>query len=83
MKEHLRARKNKTKFFQRGHQRIMEKIEEVRQSFSTAILLGSRGGSGKLVYDIYDQLIEIWGGSPSTKQLSFGASTLSSRLSVL
>ena len=76
MKEHLRERKNETKLVQRGHQRIMEKIKEVRQSFSKAILIGSRSGSGKLVYEFYDQLIDIWGGSPSTKPLSFGASTM-------
>ena len=60
MKEHLVARKNETKLVQRGHQRIMEKIKELRQSFSKAILLGSRRGSGKLIYELYDQLVDIW-----------------------
>ncbi len=42
------------------------------QGFSKAIIAGKRSGSGKLVYDHYDILKEIWGGSPNTEPISTG-----------
>ena len=35
---------------------------------------GTRSGSGKIVYEFYDRLIGIWGGSANTAPLSFGVS---------
>jgi hypothetical protein len=42
-----------------------------------AIIAGKRSGSGKLVYDHYDTLKEIWGGSPNTEPLSTGVDSSS------
>ena len=56
----------------RGHKRVMEKVKDLRQGFSKAVLAGRRSGSGKLVYDHYDELKLIWGGSPNTEPLPSG-----------
>ena len=50
----------------------MEKIRKRRQSFSLAVISGSRSSSGKLVMEYYDALVGIWGGSASTEALKFG-----------
>lgn len=55
----------------------MEKTKEIRQSFSKAVISGSRSGSGKLVFEHYDSLIKIWGGSANSKPLPFGLSSSS------
>ena len=54
--------------------RVMEKVKEIRQSFSKAVVSGSRSGSGKIVYEFYDKLILLWGGSASTSSLAYGVS---------
>lgn len=56
----------------KGQKRVMEKVKEIRQSFSKAVVSGSRSGSGKLVYEFYDKLITLWGGSAGTEPLSYG-----------
>ncbi len=56
----------------RGTKRIMEKVKEIRQNFSKAVVSGTRSGSGKIVFEYYDRLCEIWGGSANTDKLSFG-----------
>ena len=40
-----------------------------------AVTSGSRSGSGKIVLEYFDQLKQIWGGSPSTEPLSSGVGT--------
>ena len=55
-----------------GYNRVMEKVKELRQGFSNAVTAGSRSGSGKLVLEFYDLMIQIWGGAPSTEPLPFG-----------
>ena len=59
----------------KGYTRVQEKVKEVRQNFSSAITSGRRSGSGKIVLEYYDELVQIWGGSPSTEPLPFGNST--------
>ena len=34
---------------------------------------GTRIGSGQIVMESYDEMVKTWGGSSSTKPLSFGA----------
>ena len=58
----------------RGVKRIMEKVKEIRQNFSKAVVSGTRGGSGKIVFEYYDKLCQIWGGSANVEKLSFGVS---------
>ena len=36
---------------------------------------GSRSGSGKIVFEYYDNLVLIWGGSANSKPLPFGISS--------
>ncbi|CAB4014619.1 Hypothetical predicted protein, partial [Paramuricea clavata] len=33
---------------------------------------GRRSGCGKIVFEFYDELVVIWGGSAATKPLEFG-----------
>ena len=56
----------------RGLKRIQEKIKDIRQNFSKAVVSGSRSGSGKIVYEFYDKLITLWGGSANIEPLEFG-----------
>lgn len=60
------------KQIQKGYGRVMEKIKELRQGFSHAVVTGTRSGSGKLVMEYYDVMVQIWGGSPATEPLPFG-----------
>eukprot|EP00794_Sanderia_malayensis_P020902 gene20901-biopygen15412 len=59
----------------RGHTRIQEKIKEIRKQFSKAVTAGTRSGSGKIVCEHYDDLVQIWGCSPSSEPLTFGVSS--------
>ena len=49
--------KQQSKLLFRVKNRVMEKIKEIRQKFSKAVTSGSRSGSGKLVFEHYDQLV--------------------------
>ena len=71
----LKQKKEDKDMIKRGYNRVEEKLKEIRQSFSKAVTTGSRSGSGKLVLEHYDQLVQIWGGSPATEPLTFGTST--------
>ena len=50
----------------KSRSRIMEKVKETRQNFAKAVFALTRSGSGKIVYEHYDRLAEIWGGSTNT-----------------
>ena len=58
----------------KGKSRIQEKTE-IRQLFSKAVVSGSRGGSGKLVFEHYEKLVSILGSSANIEPLSFGISS--------
>ena len=60
-----------------GYNRIKEKVKNVRQDFSKAVVSGTRSGSGKIVLAYYNDLKTIWGGSPSTEALTFGVESQS------
>ena len=47
----------------RSRNRIIEKVKDIRQSFSKAVTTGTRSGSGKIVYEFCDKLVKtswIW-----------------------
>lgn len=46
----------------------------MHQNFSIAIIRGSKSESGKLVLEICEKFVEIWGGSPNPSKLKFGTS---------
>ena len=56
----------------RGRNRIHEKVKDIRQNFSKAVITGTRSGSGKIVYEFFDKLVTIWEGSANTTPLQFG-----------
>ena len=73
---YLKNKKMENGQIQKGDQRVQEKIKEIRQGFAKAVTVGTRSGSGKIVFEFYDKLSEIWGGgSPSTEPLPFGVET--------
>ena len=45
--------------------------------FQKAVLEGTRSGSGKVIKEHWDILIQIWGGAPGTVSLEYGQSSLS------
>ena len=59
----------------KGKSRIQEKAREIRQSVSKTVVLGSRSGSGKLVFEQYKKLVSIWDVSANIEPLSFGISS--------
>ena len=68
----------------KGYNRMKEKVKNIRQDYSKAVVTGTRSGSGKIVIEHYDDLATIWGGSPSTEPPAFGVDstgTLSSQVS--
>ena len=58
----------------RGRNRILEKVKDICQNFSKAVITvpGTRSGSGKIVYEFFDKLVTIWEGSANTKPHQFG-----------
>ena len=56
----------------KGYNRIKEKIRAIRKAYNKAVTNDRRFGSGKVVQEYYEQLAEIWKGSPATEQLKFG-----------
>ena len=71
----MQKKKEDSNSIQKGHQRIQEKIKEIRQNFSKAVTAGTRSGSGRIVYEFYDELIAIWGGSVASEPFPFGVSS--------
>lgn len=59
----------------KGYHRVVEKVKEIRQNFSKAVVQGTRSGCGKFIYEFYDKLITIWGGSANTEPLPYGVSS--------
>lgn len=76
-KEAKKLFKKQDELYKKGKNRVQEKTKEIRQGFSKAIISGSRSGSGKLVYEHYDSLVKIWGGSATCQPLPFGISSSS------
>ena len=52
-----------------------KKFKEIRQNFSQALISGRRIGSGNVVWEFYDDLVKLWGGSPATELLTCGISS--------
>ena len=59
-----------------GYDRIKAKIKKIRTSFQKAVLEGTRFGSGRIIKEHWDSLIQIWGGAPGTVPLEYGESSL-------
>ena len=47
-------------------------MKDIRQNFSKAFTTGTRFRSRESVYEFFDKLVTIWGGSANTKSLQFG-----------
>ena len=79
-KEDYKAFKEKfdkeQKLIKLGYERIKAKIKKIRASFQKAVLEGTRSGSGKVIKEHWDALIQIWGGAPGTVPLEYGESSL-------
>ena len=58
----------------KGKNRLHEKVKDMRQNYSKAVVNGTRSGSGRIVYEhyAYDKLVSIWGGSANTEPLPCG-----------
>ena len=67
--------KNELKKIDIGYKRVQNKIKDLRQGYSKAVLVGRRSGSGKLVCEFYNELTLIWAGAPNTQPLPMGISS--------
>ena len=80
-KEDYKAFKEKfdkdQKLIKVGYERIKAKVKKIRASFQKAVLESTRSGSGKVIKEHWDILIQIWGGAPGTVPLEYGESSLS------
>ena len=65
-----------------GYKRIKEKVKNIRQDYSKAVVSCTRSGGGKIVFAHYDDLSTIWGGSPSTEVLPYGVDSQSPMSSI-
>ena len=70
-KEYTKQNQAENELIKKGYSRLREKIKDIRQNFSQAVTNGRRSGSGKIVFEHYDELLVIWGGSGATKPLEF------------
>ena len=61
-----------------GYERIKEKAKAIRQAYRKAVTEGRRSGRGKLVYDNWDKLKTLWGGSPAVTTLTNSISSFES-----
>ena len=67
-KEERNRMKMQEQSIKQGYNRILEKVKDIRQRFSKAIVQGSRSGSGKIVMEHFDSLKKnLWGLSISNK----------------
>ena len=74
-KEWETQQKNEKEQIKLGYTRLYEKIKEIRQHFSRAVTSGCRSGSGKMVLEFYDELVQIWCASPLTEPLRCSTSS--------
>ena len=74
-KEERNRMKMQEQSIKQGYNRILEKVKDIRQRFSKAIVQGSRSGSGNIVMEHFDSLKQIYGGSPSATKLAYGVET--------
>ena len=44
---------------------VVEKVKEIRQNYSKAVVLGWRSRSGKTIYEHYEKLVQILGSTPN------------------
>jgi hypothetical protein len=58
----------------KAHKRVVEKVKEIRQNYSKAVVSGRRSGSGKILYEHYYKLFQIWRSTPNVSPLKFGVS---------
>ena len=72
---HMKKIKLQRDHIKKGYGRIQEKIKEIRQNFSSAVVNGRRSGSGKIVFQHYDRLVKIYGGTASSEPLPAGVDT--------
>ena len=59
----------------KGYDRVKEKIKTLRQDYRTAVNTGTWSGSGRIIRDNWEELTDIWAGSPATKPMKSGCST--------
>ena len=59
-----------------GYARIRVKVKDLRSGYKIAVDKGTRSGSGRLVYDHFDILSEIWRGSPAVSSLDSAVSSI-------
>ena len=62
--------KVKQTLIKNGYHRVLEKVKETRQIYSSAVLKGNRSGSGRIVFKYYDLFKEIYGDLVLAKSLS-------------
>ena len=63
-------------FIKREYNRIQEKVKSIRQTFTQAVFEGRQSGSCKILTTHYDELVQIWGGSPASEPLSYGVNLM-------
>ena len=72
---HIKKAKLQREQIKKGYGRVQEKIKEIRQNFSSAVVNGRRSGSGKIVFEHYDKLVKIYGGTASSEPINAGVDT--------
>ena len=55
-----------------GKNRVHEKVKDMRQNYSKVVVNETGSGSGRIVYEYYDKLVTVQGGSANTEPLACG-----------
>ena len=76
--EHKIKVSSEKRLLKMGYERIKEKVKAIRQAYRKAVTEGRRSGRGKLVYDNWDKLKTLWGGSPAVTTLTNSISSFES-----
>jgi hypothetical protein len=69
LKEFNNGVKAEKSTIKKGYDRVKEKIKSLRQDYRNAVNTGERSGSGRMIRDNWEDLMEIWAGSPATKAI--------------
>ena len=71
--EMISRQKEEAKINAKGSKKNSRK--DICKKFSKAVTSGTRYGSGKIVFEFYDDLVNIYGGNAATAPLPFGVCT--------
>ncbi len=72
---HIKKAKLQREQIKKCYGRVQEKIKEIHQNFSSVVVNERKSGSGKIVFEHYDNMFKIYGGTASSQPINAGVDT--------